>query len=134
MEPKRARIFGALLGLIGILGVINFLRGFMNPLSELTTEDLLLVKLPFITAILLIVASTGLLLLKKWSCAIVRLTMLLWVCSGVAAVRFAWTFHPWGDPPLLDKIRLASGFMIGGIILPTFGFFGLRYVVSKPCN
>ena len=111
MKPNRRKLTALLVGFIGILGLLEFSQPFLRS-SVSGFQELLVVKLPFVTSLCLLVSSYGFFVGKRWALKTAEVAFLLWICTGIAASYFSWTFHPWGQPALIDRLR--------GIRIPTF--------------
>jgi hypothetical protein len=127
----RSRIVGSLLGTLSILGMVGFSGGMAGAFQKPTVQDFMLIQLPFLAAFVLFVSSIGMLFLKPWSISTARLSLVAWMLSGISAIHFTWSFHPWGELQLLDKLRGSSGFLAYGLVLPLFLSLMLRRIVRK---
>ena len=114
MRSKRTQVVGVVIGLIGILGFFEFLQPFLSSPAR-GFGDVVLVKLPFITSLCLLVSAYGMFGDKKWALKTAKAAFLLWICVGIAAVHFTWTFHPWGKLQFTDQLRGVSMPVLLGI-------------------
>lgn len=126
MEARRSRIVGVILGIVGILGVAGHLRSFFNSPVIGGAGEFILVKLPLPTSILLLASSYGLWVSRKWGIKVAIAALVLWICIGVSAVYFVWTFHPWGELRRTDLALGIGGSLILGVVAPALLLGALR--------
>lgn len=125
MDLRRSHLTAIWLGISGLFGVFGFWRGFLSPLTDVSIGDLLVVRLPFLTGLLLMLAAMGSVRLKSWAPLLAKIALGLWICTGIAAIHFLWTFHPWGDIAVGTKLRAVTPYFIGGVVIPAAGFLAL---------
>ena len=117
MKPSKRTIVALVIGLIGIFGLLEFSQPFLNS-SVSGFQEVLLVKLPFVTSLCLLMSSYGFFVGKRWALKVAQAAFLLWICTGIAATHFSWTFHPWGVPAVIDRLRGISFHMFFGVVVP----------------
>lgn len=120
MRFDTSKTLSTLLSIAGLLGLIGFSGGFFSSFSRLTLQDVFLTRVPLVTSFLLILVAIGLLLSKRWAQGLGKLAALLWATSGVVAVHFSWSFHPWAEPNVWQKLTQVCWPLVVGIIFPCF--------------